>query len=44
VLDTGDAKCWGRNAGAVLGLGHQENIGNQPGEMGDDLPTVDIFP
>lgn len=48
VLDDGSAKCWGMNsnqfvgAGGILGLGDNENRGDEPGEMGDNLPAIDL--
>jgi cysteine-rich repeat protein len=36
-------KCWGFNSGGELGLGDTNNRGDQPNEMGDDLPTVKLF-
>jgi len=41
VLDDGSAKCWG--VGGPLGLGDRQGHGAQPGQMGDDLPTVKLF-
>ncbi len=41
LLDNGDVKCWGRGVG-VLGLGDTANRGDGPGEMGDNLPSVDL--
>ena len=35
-------KCWGRNNHGQLGLGDTENRGDEPGEMGDNLPRVNI--
>jgi E3 ubiquitin-protein ligase HERC3 len=35
-------KCWGRNTEGELGLGHTENRGDRPGQMGDNLPAVDL--
>jgi alpha-tubulin suppressor-like RCC1 family protein len=33
-------KCWGKNTSGMLGLGHTNDIGNGPDQMGDHLPTV----
>jgi cysteine-rich repeat protein len=41
-LDDGSIKCWGENGLGELGLGDTENRGDEPGEMGDALPTVDL--
>lgn len=41
-LDDDSVKCWGDNGTGQLGLGDIETRGNQPGEMGDLLPTVDL--
>jgi len=35
-------KCWGRNEIGQLGLGDTNNRGDEPGEMGDSLPEVDL--
>lgn len=35
-------KCWGSNFGGALGLGNTENRGDQAGEMGQNLPFVDL--
>ena len=46
ILDTDLLKCWGNNLSGRLGLGDQndlsgmKNRGDQPNEMGDNLPTV----
>lgn len=32
-LNTGEVRCWGQNGNGQLGQGHDENIGDQPGEM-----------
>ncbi|PNH01076.1 RCC1 and BTB domain-containing protein 2, partial [Tetrabaena socialis] len=42
VLTNSRVKCWGGNTDGQLGLGHSDNIGDDPDEMGDDLPTVDL--
>ena len=41
-LDDGRVKCWGFNSGGVLGLGDIEYRGDEPGEMGDTLPFVNL--
>lgn len=35
-------KCWGENSRGQLGLGDRENRGDEPDEMGNDLPFVDL--
>jgi alpha-tubulin suppressor-like RCC1 family protein len=44
ILDTGQVKCWGNNGQGQLGLGLSplEIRGDDPGEMGDALPAVDL--
>ena len=42
VLDNDSVKCWGLNDGGILGLGDTVLRGDQPGEMGDSLPAVDL--
>ena len=42
VLGTGQLKCWGSNRLGELGLGDTNNRGDVPGEMGDNLPAVDL--
>ncbi|MFM7271398.1 MAG: InlB B-repeat-containing protein, partial [Actinomycetes bacterium] len=41
LLDDGEVKCWGANGGK-LGIGDTANRGDDPGEMGDNLPPVDL--
>ncbi|MDI1437454.1 RCC1 domain-containing protein [Polyangium sorediatum] len=42
VLDDGHVKCWGNNWTGQLGLGDTQGRGDEPGEMGDALPEVDL--
>lgn len=38
LLDTGAVRCWGANGAGMLGYGHVEALGDEPGE----LPTGDV--
>jgi len=40
VLDDATTKCWGGGANGRLGSGGQDNIGDQPGELGDTLSPI----
>ena len=40
LLDNGQIKCWGFGP---LGQGHNDPIGDEPGEMGDALPALSFF-
>ncbi|MCB1014116.1 MAG: carboxypeptidase regulatory-like domain-containing protein [Acidimicrobiales bacterium] len=42
LLDNAQVKCWGSGAGGALGQGSITDLGDQAGEMGDDLPAVDL--
>lgn len=42
VLDNNDVKCWGYNTHGNLGQGHLQYIGDDPSEMGDNLPALDL--
>jgi cysteine-rich repeat protein len=42
LLDDDSLKCWGENSYGQLGLGDTENRGDQPKEMGEALPSVDL--
>ncbi|MFO0666150.1 MAG: hypothetical protein U0174_19510 [Polyangiaceae bacterium] len=42
LLDNARVKCWGANGGGQLGLGDLSSRGDDPGEMGDALPYVDL--
>ena len=42
LLDDGVVKCWGHNGYGQLGLGHYNNMGDHPNEMGDQLPAVSL--
>jgi cysteine-rich repeat protein len=43
LLAGGEVKCWGSNGFGALGLGDVKTRGDDPGEMGDALPAVQVF-
>lgn len=42
ILDDGSTKCWGKGSRGALGYGDRETRGDSSGEMGDNLPAVDL--
>ena len=42
VLDNAKLKCWGFNSSGQLGLGDSSVRGDSSGEMGDNLPNVNL--
>ena len=42
INDNYEMKCWGRNDRGMLGYGHENNLGDDADEMGDDLPIIDL--
>jgi len=44
ILDNGDLKCWGYAQTGVVGLGDTTQRGSAPGQMGANLPAIDLGP
>lgn len=42
LLSDNSVKCWGFNYNGQLGLGHTNHIGDEAGEMGDNLNAVNL--
>jgi alpha-tubulin suppressor-like RCC1 family protein len=42
ILNDASVKCWGYNAYGQLGVSGTLDRGDGPGEMGDNLPAVDL--
>ena len=43
VLDDASIKCWGKNDSDQLGLGANSTRGDVSGEMGDNLPVINLL-
>ncbi len=41
-LDNGSMKCWGASWAGMLGIGPSDTRGDQPGDMGNNLPSFDF--
>lgn len=42
LLDNKSVKCWGYNGNGQLGLGNMSDTGDDPGEMGNNLPAIEL--
>ncbi|GAB5361114.1 hypothetical protein AAMO2058_000686700 [Amorphochlora amoebiformis] len=41
---SGNVKCWGKGLAGALGYGSVNSVGSSSGQMGDNLPPVDLGP
>lgn len=44
ILYRNDAKCWGSNSKGQLGYGDTNHRGDEPNEMGNNLPVISFIP
>jgi alpha-tubulin suppressor-like RCC1 family protein len=44
ILDDNSTKCWGHNTSGELGQGDMMDRGGMSGQMGDNLPAIDLGP
>ena len=42
ILDNSSIKCWGLNDSGQLGQGDTDSRGDEPDQMGDFLPSIDL--
>ncbi len=42
ILDDNSLKCWGEGGSGALGTGAADDLGDEPGELGDALASVDL--
>ena len=42
ILDNDSVKCWGRGRYGQLGYGNTNDLGDDSGEMGDNLPNISL--